>query len=327
MNAPEPATVAGGGRTVRPPGRLQVLFIGGHGRSGSTLLERLLGELPGVCPLGEVMRLWERVRRDDVPCGCGTRFTACDFWTDIGARAFGGWDNVALERIPDLWRKVGRFRHAVRRMGPGQSSHRQDLFAEYTDYYLRIYAAAAEATGARVIVDSSKDPGLAMCLRSAGDVNLRVIHLVRDPRGVAYSMTKRVPNIEGERGMKSPMASALHWTKTNGMWQLASAGRPAMSRVRYEDLIDDPAGMIGRLAEFLRLSVDEDGLSFLRGKDADLGIMHSAGGNRIRFIAGSTPLRRDDAWRTALPARHRLLVSAVCLPLMATYGYPHRSSI
>ena len=40
-------------------------FVGGFGRSGSTLLERVVAELPGVCALGEVLHLWERgVRRN-----------------------------------------------------------------------------------------------------------------------------------------------------------------------------------------------------------------------------------------------------------------------
>jgi hypothetical protein len=37
-----------------------VLFLGGLGRSGTTLVERVLGAIPGACPLGEVVHLWRR---------------------------------------------------------------------------------------------------------------------------------------------------------------------------------------------------------------------------------------------------------------------------
>ena len=33
---------------------LRVLYLGGMGRSGSTLLERMLGEVPGACSLGDL---------------------------------------------------------------------------------------------------------------------------------------------------------------------------------------------------------------------------------------------------------------------------------
>ena len=63
---------------------VRVLFLGGLGRSGTTLLERLLGQLPGVSPLGEVVHLWQRDLVDDERCGCGDRFSACGFWQKVG---------------------------------------------------------------------------------------------------------------------------------------------------------------------------------------------------------------------------------------------------
>ena len=40
--------------------RATVLYIGGMGRSGSTLVDRVLGQAPGVCSVGELVFLWER---------------------------------------------------------------------------------------------------------------------------------------------------------------------------------------------------------------------------------------------------------------------------
>ncbi len=44
--------------------RQTVLFTGGLGRSGSTLIEKLLNELPGTFAVGETIHLWERGVRD-----------------------------------------------------------------------------------------------------------------------------------------------------------------------------------------------------------------------------------------------------------------------
>ncbi|GFJ89663.1 sulfotransferase [Phytohabitans rumicis] len=88
-----------------------VLFLGGLGRSGTTLVERLLGELPGCCALGEVVHLWQRDVRDDERCGCGARFSACDFWDTVGELAFGGWHQVDVYRVLALQGAVERTRY------------------------------------------------------------------------------------------------------------------------------------------------------------------------------------------------------------------------
>jgi len=48
-----------------------VLFIGGLGRSGSTLLDRMLGRLDDVWSVGELVHLWERGLSQNNRCGCG----------------------------------------------------------------------------------------------------------------------------------------------------------------------------------------------------------------------------------------------------------------
>src|SRR5690606_14695161 len=90
---------------------VRVVFIGGLGRSGTTLLERLLGQLPGVVPLGEITHLWERDLVGDEMCACGATFSYCEFWQRIGKAAFGSWDEVDVERLAALKATVDRTRH------------------------------------------------------------------------------------------------------------------------------------------------------------------------------------------------------------------------
>ncbi|MFD0886208.1 sulfotransferase, partial [Streptosporangium algeriense] len=82
----------------------RVVFLGGLGRSGTTLLERLLGEVPGVTPLGEVAHLWTRGVLANEDCGCGKPFGACPFWREVGTRAFGGWSEDLVRRVVTLGR-------------------------------------------------------------------------------------------------------------------------------------------------------------------------------------------------------------------------------
>ena len=301
----------------------RVLYLGGLGRSGTTLVERLLGELPGVCTLGEVVHLWQRDLRDDERCGCGARFSGCDFWQRVGQRAFGGWANVDVDRVHALRDAVERTRHIPRLASAVEAP---EEVREYAGYYARVYAAAADVAGAAVVVDSSKHSALAHVLRWVDDVDLRVVHVVRDARGVAYSWTKKVsrPESDGTDEMTrySPGRSALLWNAHNAAFGLLAWRGVAVRRIRYEQFVADPRTELLKLAEFAGLRLAPADLSFLRPDHANLSVGHSAAGNPMRFTVGRLPLRHDDAWVRALPSAQRRLVGAVCGPMLRAYGYP-----
>ena len=303
----------------------RVIYLGGLGRSGTTLLERMLGGLPGVCALGEVVHLWQRGVRDDERCACGRPFSACDFWCAVGERAFGGWDRAPLDRIIALRRQVERTRHIPRLARwhlPGDFGAR---VADYAYQYTRVYAAAAAHAGAAAVVDSSKHSALAFCLRWSADIDLRVVHVVRDSRGVAYSWTKTVPRPEAagaEMTRYRPGRAALLWNAHNAAFGLLRRTGIPVYRLRYEELLADPAGSLRAVAEFAGL--DPGPMDFFGDGTVRLGTSHSAAGNPMRFATGEVPLRHDDAWRAELPPRQRRLVAALTAPLLNAYGYGRR---
>ncbi|MGI9155553.1 MAG: glycosyltransferase, partial [Marmoricola sp.] len=175
--------------------RPRVLLIVGAGRSGSTLFERAVGAVPGAVPLGETVHLWERGVRDDELCGCGQPFSACHFWTSVGGHAFGGWDAVDPADVVALRHDVVRTRYlGALLFGSARVTWRlrRDRLARLLG---ALYAAAAEHSGATLLVDSSKMPAYAALL-SRVDIDLRCVQVVRDPRGVAYSLSKVVQRPE-----------------------------------------------------------------------------------------------------------------------------------
>ena len=300
------------------------LFIGGSGRSGSTLLERLLEQVPGVVALGEVVHLWARGIRNDELCACGSPFSACEFWTTIGRRAFGGWDQVDVDRVLALKSRVDRQRHvprtALRHTTP---TFRKELL-EYTDHYRRIYVAAREATGAQVVVDSSKHASTALALSHDRGIDLRTVRIVRDPRGVAFSWSKSVerPETDDEVLMPrySPVTSTALWTAQNlGLGGLSHRGLP-VATVRYEDLVLDPAREVEGLWRALGLP-GKGVLPVATGNTVDLGVGHSVAGNPMRFRQGLISLNSDDTWKQSLRASDRRLVTALSLPALVRYGY------
>ncbi|HEX4817066.1 MAG TPA: sulfotransferase [Nonomuraea sp.] len=286
-----------------PAPATRVVYLGGLGRSGSTLLQRLLAELPGVVALGEVVHLWERGVLAGERCGCGAAFPVCAFWRQVGERAFGGWSRRLAERVLALRQRVDRTRRIGRITHP-------DL-AEYVRSYRMVYSAA----GAPVVIDSSKHASLACCLAAAG-VDVHVVHVVRDPRAVARSWARAVLRPEDGRPMTrwSPVRTAVHWTAQNAALELLARRGTRVTMVRYEDLVAEPGPVLAGLARELGLGAA--GFPFLDGHTAWLGPSHTVSGNPMRFHVGRVELRRDDS-RGSCGG----VVGALTWPLRARYGY------
>lgn len=298
----------------------RVVFIGGSGRSGSTLVERLLGELPTVCALGETVHLWERGLLGGEPCGCGTAFTECPFWRAVGDDAFGGWAAVDVDRVLALKTAVDRNRFVPYLAASRLPAALASKVEEYVSYYQRLYASAARVSGCEAVVDSSKHASLAFNLRWCSGVDLRVAHLIRDSRAVAYSWSKQLArNPAAEMDRFTPAYSANLWTGLNlGFHLLAARGVPTR-RLRYEDFVAAPVAGVRALASFAGVAAGD--LGFVSADRAHLTTAHTASGNPMRFVTGEIALRRDEAWRSSLPSPQRRRVTARTLPLLLGYGY------
>ena len=324
----------------RPDYPVRVIYLGGLGRSGSTLLERLLGELPGVCASGEIVHLWQRGVAENERCGCGLEFSECDFWKQVGKEAFGGWDKIDASRIGHLKDAVDRTRVIPRLSRQKLPLRLRSDLAEYCGYYVRVYRALADVSGCDAIVDSSKHASLAFCLSTCSEIDLRVIHVVRDSRAVAYSWTTKVARPEasapgqdspgGYMTTYAPTKAAGQWNAQNGALQLlARRGTPVL-RVRYEDLVKETDLTLRRAATFAGVPAGDLTLPFLhaRGDEryAELTPAHTASGNPMRFTTGRLAIRDDDRWRAAMPDGPRRTVTALTLPLLRRYGYLGRGA-
>lgn len=315
------------------PCRLQVLYVGGMPRSGSTLTDLLLHQLPGHVGVGELFYLWRNGLEHDGLCGCGERFSACPFWTAVGDAAYGGWSQVDARHVQALQDRVDRTASIpqllARRVPTGIRGRRftADL-AEYTGLLRSLYAAIVEVSGAEVVVDSSKRPSLAYVLRTMPDVDLRVAQVVRDPRGVAFSFAKHVELPDGaalreEMPRSTTRKVGRRWLSVNLLvGALGRFGVPLV-RIRYEDLVRDPSAELRRVLALSGPGADRpDGFDFVTAEGVRTPRTHVVAGGRIRLLSGPMELRLDDAWTRQMPRPARRLVEVMTLPLRRAYGYP-----
>jgi hypothetical protein len=303
-----------------------VVYIAGSGRSGSTLLERALGEIPGFVNVGELIDLYRRTAAHDELCGCGKAFADCTFWAGVGGRAFGGWQGERLDAVHRLQGRVARQRHmprllAMRLTGRG---FRSDV-ARYGANYASLYRAIATESGAACVVDASKWPVQALALARAG-LDVRVIHLVRDVRGVAYSLGKRQvarPHAVRETDVMShyaPTVAAARWVAVQGQAELLRRCGLPVARARYEEFVLRPRRTVEAALDRLGLPQPPGHLAHLGDGRLVLGTSHGLSGNPSRFSDGEITLRADETWRGRMSRRDRLVVTAIGLPLLLRYG-------
>lgn len=303
----------------------RVLYLAGWGRSGSTLAEGLLNRRPDLIGVGEIKFLWERGLIQNRRCSCGTPVRQCDFWTAVLREAFGAVPDEATVADLDAASRRFRTRHLPRLL---LRPHRQPYPGRFDWYYeaLRdVYRAVGAVSGAPVVVDSSKFPSYLAALLHTPGLDVRVAHIVRDPRAVAYSWQrdKEDPDAPGDARMPKlhPGATAAYWS----VWNLAierlvrRAGVPYL-RFRYEDLVGDPDGTLAAIGGLAGLP----GITGAGGGEVVLDRSHQVSGNPVRFHTGAIPLQLDDEWRTEMATVDRRIASAVSGPLLHRYGYRRR---
>jgi hypothetical protein len=305
---------------------VKVLYIGGYSRSGSTLVDRMLGQLPGYLSTGELGYLTTHGIEQNRRCGCGDRFLDCPFWTRVGRQAFGGWDSPDARALGRLYPQVTRHRYLPLLLAPATHPGFAGKLRRYAGLLARLYRALTTVGEARVVIDSTIDPSRALVLRHVPGIDLRILHLVRDSRGTAYSWTKDLVMQDSvdevvRKGTLPPRRAALHWAEYHLVFHGLSVLDGGQLVVRYEDAVRHPRAELARIAGFLGDELDGAALGFVEPGAVVLGTDHTAVGNDMRFRVGRVPLRVDDQWRRRLPARDRRTVTALTWPLLKRYGY------
>lgn len=300
--------------------KIKVLYIAGSGRTGSTILERALGQLDHIGAYGELRYIWERGYGQNWPCGCGQPFHECAFWQAVLDDVFDG-QPVPIDDVLKLNRAVDRTRHIPQILG----LRRTPQFTEYTALLQKLYAAMVRVSGKPVLVDASKFDSTGFILSQMPGIELHVLHLVRDSRAVAFSWQRRKMHRlsdgrEQPQLQRSPISAALQYLKLNLLAEFMRFYAASYQRVRYEDFMRDPQGTVARILQ--PIGEAETDLSFITPASVTINTpTHSVAGNPNRLDYGEIPLRMDDEWQRNLSARDYALVTLLTLPALLRYGY------
>ena len=264
----------------------KLIYIGGYGRSGSTLLEYLLTAHPDVVACGEVERHLRRFGRKKI-CTCGRPMQDCPVWADFRHKTgrVKGFDHVQLT--------LALLKHVSPRY--------------------------------KVMVDSSKTSGspafdLFPLWRKLG-ADFLLVQIVRDARGVSWSAMRTALRPKKKRKdyrLTAALRATFGWMAANLACEAFRWRHPENTmRVYYEDLVRAPEKVVGEILERVVLASPVS-LDNIAGNDN----RHQLHGNAMRFKPLlPSELKEDVAWKTAMPKVYRRLVSVLCWPLLRRYRY------
>lgn len=310
--------------TKSPSGTaVKVAFIAGWGRSGSTLLDLLLGLNDGFVSVGEIKFLWSRGLIENRPCGCGVPLRSCEFWREVLASSLGAMEPDRIRQLAADAERT-RTRHLPQMLMPGAG----ERYGRHLDHYratlASLYREVMEKSGAQVVVDSSKFPSYLFVLQQIGDLDVRVIHLVRDPRAVAHSWS--TPTIDPDRPGRSLMArqhpalTAAYWSSWNlAVKRICDMADTPRLLVRYEDLATDPRPRVRQMMDWLGL--DGEPAGFIDTDRVDLRRSHTVSGNPARHRTGAVQIGLDDRWQRQMTGFHRQIVWQLTGPVRRLFGY------
>ncbi|MEO0644841.1 MAG: sulfotransferase [Cyanobacteria bacterium J06650_10] len=305
--------------------RIQILAITGVGRSGSTLLEKILGQHEDFFPIGEFAMLWGEMNHDFL-CNCGESFFECAFWTQVFERASGGFEGIDADEILKIRQSVDRNYYIPLIRNPAlRPKGYQKKLSRFIEVLSSIYSSISELSGDKIILDSSKSPAYFHILSLVPEVELTIIHLVRDSRAVAYSWQKKkrmTYSVDREQYIEQQGAAeaAIKWAAKN---VVANTLKPIAKNyvfVRYEDFATEPE----KTTQYILKAIGKESteIDSLMGGNAAVTETHGILGNPTpRSQKQGITIRQDNEWHEKLPQLDKSIVTLLTLPLLAKYGY------
>ncbi len=267
-----------------------IVYVASLAHSGSTLLDLLLGVHPQMVGLGEVSKVLD-LDSDGVDenlhmaCTCGQRAVECSFW--------------------------GEFLTELKWLdGNSKKAKYEALIAHFYKQY----------DNSVQLVDSSKYRQSIATITSIGDVQLRVLHLIKDVRSFCLSHRRStLPELEIQRlpkllnsealslwlyGHTIKAPSYLFWKwflRNRSLIRYLDESELSFTSVSYDQLAKDPQHSMGKIFSFLELEpLNSSNLVPAQSKShIFLGNPMIGDSEKLSAVRYDDRWQQDDDWRLA----------------------------
>ncbi len=300
--------------------KINILYIAGQGRSGSTLIGNILGELNGNCTVGEPWYVWNKKNNfaNSDRCSCGSLLNNCSHWQKILTVGFNksNFNNINSPKGVEF--STGIF--------PLLSSLFNHSFYsnEYIEFLETFYQAIKETNKAKFIIDESKIFGHYLALKQIPKIELYIIHLVRDPRAVVHSWQRKKARANDDKEFL-PRWGLYKATRTWIIQNLLLSfefmnNKQRYLFLRYEDFAKSPQYEIEKVMKWANFHKPSP---FLTSNKVRVQKKHHLiGSNPIGSAHGEINIQLDNAWESEMSIWKKLLITSLVWPFLLLYRYP-----
>jgi hypothetical protein len=248
----------------------KVALIAGAAHGGTTIPNIVLGQHPEIFSTGKLRDFPHGdIFSEHNVCTCGEPAPACPFWREIRIRFASYADRHDQERIPAL------------------------------------FSLISEISGRSFVGDVTHNTGYAELLCRIRDIDLFLIHVLRDGRGVVYSGLRRdyragLLDRYGRDHVRKVIKLSRRWSRQIAM--LARLERqlgPKAVRLHYEELCKEPRAALQAVGDCLGLDFDMIGATLGNGGSFK-PIPHMLRGNIRLRTTKDIVLRQDAAYLTEM---------------------------
>lgn len=300
--------------------KIKLIYIASNGRSGSTLLDMLVGKHKNCWTLGEFQMLPTDYLWDTQPCGCGKKVSECEFWNHvvelnrkiITSGAIGKFRNFGAGKVI-RWRELKElFLNFIR---PIDQAAAIDEYGKENYVVLNSLLEKIRISGDNIeyLVDASKDPYRLKWLGQSGYFDIMVLHIIKKPESFVFSMTKNEkPSL---KKLSRTLRFCIRWIVENILIETVThkfVGKGKYLKIRYEDLATDPSRQTKIIFEFLGLDdFDMEVGDFMHHN-------HAVSGNQMRFKTGEVVL--DNTWKSRMGSLYILTTRLITYPFSNLYN-------
>lgn len=249
----------------------KLIYILGAGRSGTTLLDIVLGNQDSLCSCGELNRF---PKRNGIP-PLITNENKLNFWENYRNQL---QEELNVTNLREYIRVTDKFEYHSGYIASFFYRSNKD-YEKYSEYLFHFFNILSNLITTPTIIDSSKYPGRLYNLVKLG-YDVKVIYLIREPSMVVRSFERK--NIE--QPSKNSILAIAYYFSVNLLCHITIAllGPTVKSvKIKYEDFIQNPAGILQLISEKLDVELGD-----LIGKvmnDENLLVGNLFDGNRIRL--------------------------------------------
>lgn len=278
----------------------------GAGRSGTTALATFLGNNKEILNIGEMHQFFEYLD-ENKECSCGKLLNECEFWKNKIDNPTQEYSVNSRKLSEKMESHSSIIKHLLNRFSNIE-------YERYIELHQSILDSIQSDSEKSTLLDSSKYIGRAIALNKLDNIELKIIYVVRDVRGVINSFSKKVQT------SKSPLSTIVYYSLINLVAEFISLVilRHKVIKIRYEDLINSPTRVFSNLESFFELDLSDINNKIEKKQFFEIG--HIVGGNRLKKNK-EIFFKKDVSWKQNLSWIERIAYYVFAFPIMLLNKY------